>query len=117
MANATRMRSGQALTLPTPQVSLPDVHLRSRSDFVRDVLKLQVKLLVGSLLGLVLGPATLVAAFLDLVFKSGSHGSRFYRVLDWGRRGEKALGLYAALEARYETIEPELDINFPEGTS
>ena len=79
---------------------LGDARLRTRSDFVRDVLSLQVKLVIGSLLGFVLGPATLAAAFLDLIFKSGSHGSRFYRVLDWGRQSDEALGLYAALHRR-----------------
>jgi len=76
---------------------------RTRSGFVWDVLALQVKLIIGSLLGFVLGPATLAAAFLDLIFKSGSHGSRFYRVLDWGRQSDQALGLYAALHRRSET--------------
>ena len=74
-----------------------DTRLRTRSSFVWDVLALQVKLMIGSLLGFVLGPVTLAAAFLDLIFKSGSHGSRFYRVLDWGRQFDQALGLYAAL--------------------
>jgi hypothetical protein len=78
--------------------------VRTRSNFIWDVFALQVKLLAGGLLSFVLGPATLAAAFLDLIWKSGSHGSRFYRVLDWGRQCEETLGLYAALEQRYETI-------------
>jgi hypothetical protein len=86
---------------PPPLVDAP---ARTRSDFIWDVLTLQVKLIVGGFLSFFLGPATLFAAFLDLVWKSGSHGSRFYRVLDWGRRSDDALGLYAALQQRYETI-------------
>jgi hypothetical protein len=77
---------------------------RTRWDFVYDVILFQVKLFVGGLHNFVLGPATLAAAFLDLVCRSGPHGSRFYRVLDWGRRSEEALGLYAALHRKYETI-------------
>lgn len=92
------------MTVAPPPQRLGDEHPRTRSDFVWDVLVLQVKLIVGSVLGFVLGPATLVAAALDLIFKSGSHGSRFYRVLDWGRQFDEALGLYAALNRRYETI-------------
>jgi len=66
--------------------------------FVRDVIVLQFKLMLGNLHNFVLIPATLAAAALDLVFKSGPHGSRFYRVLDWGRRAEEAIGLYSALD-------------------
>ena len=88
---------------PRPQ-RLGDERQRTRSDFVFDVLVLQVKLIIGSVLSFILGPLTLAAAALDLMVKSGSHGSRFYRVLDWGRQFDEALGLYAALHRRYETI-------------
>ena len=73
--------------------------------FVRDVLVLQIKLLLLSLHSFVLMPATLAAAALDLVFKSGRHGSRFYRVLDWGQQAEEAIGLYRALD----DLRPETD--------
>jgi hypothetical protein len=73
--------------------------------FIRDVLVLQWKLLLGNVHNFVLIPATLVAAALDLVFKSGPHGSRFYRVLDWGRRAEEAINLYGALD----DLRPETD--------
>ena len=97
---------------PTPP---GDAVVRTRSDFIWDVLTLQVKLAVGGCLSFILGPATLAAAFLDLIFKSGSHGSRFYRVLDWGRQSDDALGLYAALQQRYETINVPVAIDPPEG--
>jgi hypothetical protein len=77
----------------------------TRGMFVRDVLVLQIKLLLLSLHSFVLMPATLAAAALDLVFKSGRHGSRFYRVLDWGRQAEEAIGLYRALD----DLRPEAD--------
>ncbi|HEX4080270.1 MAG TPA: hypothetical protein VHX61_15525 [Rhizomicrobium sp.] len=73
---------------------------RGRWPFIRDVLVLQLKLLMGNLHNFVLIPATMGAAALDLVFKSGRHGARFYRVLDWGRRAEEAINLYGALDRR-----------------
>jgi hypothetical protein len=97
----------RALTPAPPPAPPAGAPVRTRSDFVRDVLALQVKLIVGSFLAFLLGPATLAAAFLDLIFKSGSHGSRFYQVLDWGRRCDDALGLYAALRRRHEGIDVE----------
>lgn len=73
---------------------------QGRWPFIRDVLVLQVKLLIGNVHNLILVPATTGAAVLDLLFKSGPHGSRFYRVLEWGRRADEAIGLYGALDRR-----------------
>jgi hypothetical protein len=89
---------------------------RTRWNFVFDVLMLQGKLFVAGLHNCVLAPATLAAAFLDLVLRAGPHGSRFYRVLDWGRRSEEALGVYAALHRKYETINAEAERGPPEDT-
>lgn len=61
---------------------------------------LQVKLFIGNVHNLILIPATTGAAILDLLFKSGRHGSRFYRVLEWGRQADEAIGLYGALDRR-----------------
>jgi len=81
--------------------------LHRRRVVFRDVLVLQVKLFIGGWLHFLLGPATLATAFLDLIWKSNRHGSRFYRVLDWGHRAEEALGLFAALGAYPESIRQE----------
>jgi hypothetical protein len=84
----------------------------TRGMFVRDVFVLQIKLLLGNLHNFVLIPLTLTAAALDLVFKSGRHGSRFYRVLDWGRQAEEAIDLYSALD----DLRPETDEAAKAGT-
>jgi hypothetical protein len=84
----------------------------TRAMFIRDVLVLQIKLLLLSLHGFVLMPVTLVAAALDVVFKSGTHGSRFYRTLDWARQAEEAIGLYRALDE----LRPEMDAGTKAGT-
>ncbi|HEY1614451.1 MAG TPA: hypothetical protein VGF97_12245 [Rhizomicrobium sp.] len=80
------------------QAGNEDDEAHSRWHFLRDVLVLQLKLLIGNLHNFVLIPATLAAALVDLLFKSERHGSRFYRVLDWGRQAEEAIGLYSALD-------------------
>ena len=90
------------MDVPPPPI---DHQTHTRGMFVRDVLMLQIKLLLGNLHNFVLIPLTLAAAALDLVFKSGRHGSRFYRVLDWGRQAEEAIGLYRALD----DLRPETD--------
>ena len=63
----------------------------------RDVVVFQLKLFISGWLHFLLSPATLTAAFLDLIWKSNQHESRFHRVLDWGHRAEEALGLFATL--------------------
>ena len=71
---------------------------RSRSTFLRDVLMLQVKLLIGNLHNFVLVPLSLGAAALDLVSATDEEGGRFYRVLAWGREADELIGLYRALD-------------------
>jgi hypothetical protein len=71
---------------------------RTRGAFLRDVFDLQWKLILGNLHNFILIPMTLGAAVLDLVLRSGPHGSRFYRVLAWGRHAEEAIDLYGALD-------------------
>ena len=90
------------MDVPPPPV---DREPHTREMFIRDVLVLQIKLLLLSLHNFVLVPLTLGAVALDLVFKSGSHGSRFYRTLDWGRQAEEAIDLYRALD----DLRPEAD--------
>jgi hypothetical protein len=82
-----------------------------RWPFIRDVLLLQVKLLIGNVHNLVLVPATTAAALLDLLFKSERHGSRFYRVLEWGRRADEAIGLYDALDRHNDELKKEFSVD------
>jgi hypothetical protein len=84
--------------------SPPRTNERTRWRFFRDVLALQVKLLAGNVHNFILIPMTLAAAFLDLIFKWGSHGALFYRVLEWGRRADEAIGLYSALDTDSEAL-------------
>jgi hypothetical protein len=97
--------------LPSSPPSSGDDRPRGRWPFVRDVLVLQLKLLIGNVHNLVLVPATTVAAVLDLVFKSGPPGSRFYRVLEWGRRADEAIGLYGALDRHNENIKRSFTVD------
>jgi hypothetical protein len=84
---------------------------RSRWRFFGDVLALQLKLLAGNVHNFILIPVTLVAAFLDLIFKWGSHGALFYRVLEWGRRADEAIGLYSALDTESEALKRNFTVD------
>ncbi|HEY2446801.1 MAG TPA: hypothetical protein VGI20_13780 [Rhizomicrobium sp.] len=98
------------MTNPRSEPS-PDEGPHGRWPFIRDVLMLQVKLLIGNVHNFILIPATMTAALLDLLFKSGRHGSRFYRVLDWGRQADEAIGLYSALEGNGRESKQDVTID------
>ena len=95
----------------TSESSPPPAVERTRWRFFRDVLALQVKLLVGNVHNFILIPMTLGAAFVDLFFRWGSHGALFYRVLEWGRRAEEAIGLYSALDTDREELKHNFTVD------
>ncbi|MBV9570258.1 MAG: hypothetical protein JO056_03365 [Alphaproteobacteria bacterium] len=74
----------------------------SRWTFLRDVLVFQLKLLLGNLHNLVFVPISLIAAGADILFLSGRQGARFYKVMEWAREGDEAIGLYSALDENAE---------------
>jgi hypothetical protein len=88
-----------------------DDESHGRWPFIRDVPVLQLKLLLGNVHNFILIPATMAAAALDLISRSGRHGSRFYRVLDWGRRAEEAIGLYSALDRRDNALKRDFTVD------
>ena len=94
-----------AMTEPPPPLS----NERTRWRLLRDVLALQLKLLAGNVHNFLLIPATLAAAFLDFV--TGSHGWLFYRVLEWGRRADEAIGLYSALDTDGDDLKRNFSVD------
>jgi hypothetical protein len=99
------------MTDPSPSPPQDDDTPHGRWPFIRDVLVLQLKLLIGNLHNFILIPATTIAAAVDLIFKSGRHGSRFYRVLEWGRQADEAIGLYGALDRRDHELKRDLTVD------
>jgi hypothetical protein len=99
------------MTDPASSSLSGDDEPHGRWPFIRDVLLLQVKLLIGNVHNLILIPATTAAAVLDLIFKSGRHGSRFYRVLEWGRRADEAIGLYGALDRHEDSLKRDFTLD------
>ena len=83
----------------------------TRWHFIRDVLVLQLKLVLGNIHNFFLIPVTLGAALIDLVIKTDRHGGLFYRALDWGRRAEDAIGLYSALDRDDEGLKHDFTVD------
>ena len=76
--------------------SMPD-----RWTLIRDILVLQVKLLVDGLRDLVLVPISLVVGIISLVKAGNTSGGEFYELLRVGRRSERWINLFGAAERVY----------------
>jgi hypothetical protein len=84
----------------TPPPSQPS---DARWHFLRDVLVLQFKLLLGNLQNFLLVPVSVGAALIDLIFKRRREGERFYAVLEWSRRFDEGINLYGAIGGYHAT--------------
>ena len=89
-----------------PDSSPPEA--RSRWGLIRDLLVFQLKLGIDAFRDVVLVPISLVAAVVDLV-KGGDHPKRFYEIVRLGRRSERWIDLFGAVEPPEEDDLPSLD--------
>ncbi len=64
---------------------------------VRDVVVLQLKLLVGNIHNFLLMPVCLFAGAIDILFKNRRDEALLYKTLAWARHFEERIGLYSAL--------------------
>jgi len=76
--------------------SMPD-----RWMLIRDILVLQLKLLVDGLRDLILVPISLVIGVISLLKAGNASGSEFYELLRAGRRTEQWINLFGAAERVY----------------
>jgi len=73
----------------------------TRNQLIRDVLLLQVKLLIGAARDLAVVPVTLAAALLDLILSKSQAPRFFHQVLRMGERSDQWIDVWSA--ARHES--------------
>jgi hypothetical protein len=73
----------------------------TRNQLIRDVLLLQVKLLIGAARDLAVVPVTLAAALLDLILSKSQPPRFFHHVLRLGERSDEWIDVWSA--ARHES--------------
>jgi len=73
----------------------------TRNQLIRDVLLLQVKLLIGAARDLAVVPVTLAAALLDLILSKSQAPRFFHQVLRLGERSDEWIDVWSA--ARHES--------------
>lgn len=72
-----------------------------RWTLIRDILVLQVKLVVDGLRDVILVPISLLIGIISLLKAGNSSGSEFYELLRVGRRSERWINLFGAAERAY----------------
>lgn len=72
-----------------------------RWTLIRDILVLQLKLLVDGFRDLILVPISLVIGIVSLVNAGKGHDNKFYELLRTGRRSERWINLFGAAERVY----------------
>ena len=72
-----------------------------RWTLIRDILVLQLKLVVDGLRDLILVPISLVVGIVSLVKSGSGGGEEFYELLRAGRRSERWINLFGAAERVY----------------
>lgn len=88
--------------------SSPDSEARWR--FLRDVAVFQLKMLLDNVRDFALMPISLIAAGIDLVFKTDRPGGLFNRVLRWGSHSEDVIDVYSSI--KHETRDFKIDPNY-----
>lgn len=73
----------------------------------RDVIVFQFKLLVDGLRDLLLSPASIFAALIDLLIPGDDGGKRFYGVVRFGRRTEQWINLFGAADRAAPEVTPK----------
>lgn len=79
----------------------------NRSNLIRDVVVFQFKLIVDGFRDLMLVPISLVAGLMSLVGGSSRKDNAFYEVMRQGKRSERLINLFGAVEAMDQ--DPEED--------
>lgn len=82
---------------------------RTQSTLLRDVLLLQLKLLLDALRDLALSPLTLGAAFLDFVLSKQQAPRYFHAVLKYGERTDEWIDLWSAARGRESESQANVD--------
>lgn len=72
-----------------------------RWTLIRDIIVLQLKLVVDGLRDFILVPISLLVGIISLVKGGDSSGSEFYELLRTGRRSERWINLFGAAERVY----------------
>ena len=87
--------------METETKSTEDGQMPDRWTLIRDIVVLQLKLVVDGMRDFILVPISLIVGIASLVKGGESSGSQFYELLRTGRRSERWINLFGAADRVY----------------
>ena len=78
---------------------------------MRNVGVFQLKLVLNNLHNFVQVPLTLVAALVDLIFKTEPEGARFYKLLEYGRTIDDSIDIYSVVARRERSLNADYTVD------
>jgi hypothetical protein len=85
---------------PEATILSPQTRSHARWQFLRDVAVFELKLALNNLHNFFQIPLTLAVALVDLIFKHGEEGSRFYWLVEQGRLIDDHIDIYSIVDHR-----------------
>lgn len=95
----------EAVVLPPASAS------DARWKFLRDVAVFEFKLALNNLHNFVQIPLTLGVALVDVIFKHGEEGSRFYWLVEQGRLIDDSIGIYSIIDHRERGLNKDYTVD------
>jgi hypothetical protein len=89
----------------------PATNADKRWQFLRDVAVFELKLTLNNLHNFFQVPATLAVALIDLIFKHGEEGSRFYWLVEQGRLIDDHIDIYSIVEHRERAMNKDFTVD------
>ena len=83
----------------------------TRWKFLRDVAVFELKLTLNNIHNFFQVPLTLVVALVDLIFKHGEEGSRFYWLVEQGRIIDDHIDIYSIIDHRERALNKDYTVD------
>jgi hypothetical protein len=83
----------------------------ARWKFMRDVAVFELKLALNNFHNFFQIPLTLGVALIDVIFKRKTEGERFYKLVEYGRTIDDAIGIYSIIDHRESSMNSDYTVD------
>ena len=95
----------------TGEILAPGQSADPRWKFLRDVAVFELKLILNNMHNFIQVPLTMAVALVDLVFRHGEEGSRFYWLVEQGRVIDDHIGIYSIIDDRERGLNRDFTVD------
>src|SRR5215475_11620962 len=93
------------------EILAPGEPIDPRWKFLRDVAVFELKLALNNIHNFIQIPLTLAVALVDIIFKHGEEGSRFYWLVEQGRIVDDHIGIYSIIQDRERGLNKDFAVD------